>query len=276
MKIDGKEIADKITTDLKKRVGELAKKNIIPSVAIIIVGNDPASLAYIRLKKIKAKEIGIKPIIKSFPSEIDQASLTEAIQQFNNDNNIHGIIIQQPLPLHIEASKVIQSVDPKKDVDGFLPNSDFEVPISSAVLETLKNVYGKPDFDLWLKSQKIVVMGKGETGGKPTINLLKKLEINFEVIDSKTEKPGNITKNADIIIAAVGRPNIITPEMIKKGVILIGIGISRGSEGKLEGDYKEEKIKNIASFYTPTPGGIGPINIAMLLKNVVTAAEKLT
>ncbi|MDP2637525.1 MAG: bifunctional 5,10-methylenetetrahydrofolate dehydrogenase/5,10-methenyltetrahydrofolate cyclohydrolase [Candidatus Levybacteria bacterium] len=276
MRIDGKEIADKIITNLKKRVGELEKKNITPSVAIIIAGNDPASLAYIRLKEIKAKEIGIKPVIKRFPENISQDSLLKAVQQLNNDRNIHGIIVQQPLPSHIEASRVIQTIDPRKDVDGFLPNSDFEVPISSAVLETLKNVYGKPDFDFWLKSQKIIIVGKGETGGKPTINLLKKLEINFDVIDSKTEKPEDITKNADIIIVAVGKPNIITPEMIKKGVILIGIGISRGSEGKLEGDYKEEKIKDIASFYTPTPGGIGPINIAMLLKNVVTAAEKLT
>ncbi len=271
MKIDGKEIAQKILRELELKVKKLQEKNINPTLAIIIVGNDPASVAYVKRKEIKAEEVGIKTITKSFEEKISEKDLLAVIQQFNNDKNIHGIIVQQPLPNHINTEIITQAVDPKKDVDGFLPNSEFEEPIANAVLESLKNIFTEP-----LKSKKIMVIGKGETGGKPVINLLKKIGINPEIIDSKTQNPGNITKNADIIIVAVGKPNTIKPEMLKKGVILIGIGISRGRDGKLVGDYDEGQIKDIASFYTPTPGGIGPINIAMLLKNVVMACENFS
>jgi methylenetetrahydrofolate dehydrogenase (NADP+)/methenyltetrahydrofolate cyclohydrolase len=132
----------------------------------------------------------------------------------------------------------------------------------------------EPQFAKWLKEKKVVIIGKGETGGKPIIQLFEKMKVPLVIIDSKTKKPENLTKNADIIICAVGKANTLKPQMIKKGVVLINIGISRGESAKLMGDYDQNAVKNIASFYTPTPGGIGPINVAMLLKNLVLAAEK--
>ncbi len=276
MKIDGKKIANKIIADLKKDIRSLKAKGIFPKLAIILVGDDPASVAYVKRKEIKAKEIGIKTVIKRFSPDISQESLLAAIQQFSKNNKTHGIIVQQPLPKHIDVEDIINSVAPEKDVDGFLENSKFEMPIANAVLEILINVYnikgGVAKVKDWLKAKKIVVIGKGETGGKPTINMLKKLGVKPQIIDSKTTNHELLTKKADIIISAVGKQNIITGNMIKKGVILISIGLSGGTDGKMHGDYEEQEIKDKASFYTPTPGGVGPINIAMLLKNLISAA----
>lgn len=281
MKINGRVIAEQIFEELKIGVKKLRKKNITPRLAIILVGNDPSSIAYVKQKELKAKEIGIKTIIKRFSSEISQNDLITTIQQFNNDSNIHGIIVQQPLPTHINVEKIINSVNHEKDVDGFHPNSHFQMPIAMSVLEILKKVYiytprVQSQFRDWLKKKKIVVIGKGETGGKPVITMFGKMKIPHILIDSKTENPQNLTKKADIIICAVGKPNIIKPQMLKNGVALIGIGISRERSAKLTGDYDQDKIENIASFYTPTPGGVGPVNVAMLLKNLVEAAGKLS
>lgn len=281
MRIDGKQIADEILNELKQKIEKLKEKKIFPKLAIILVGKDPASVAYVARKEIKAKEIGIQTIIKRFSSKISQKKLLATIQQFNNDNNIHGIIVQQPLPKQINTPLIINAVSANKDIDGFLPNSKFKMPIAMAVLKILEVVCSytprvQLQFTDWLKSKAIVVIGKGETGGKPTINLLKKLGIEPQVIDSKTKNHKLLTKTADILISAVGKQNIITKDMLKKGVILISVGLSKGTDGKMHGDYEESEIKNIASFYTPTPGGVGPINISMLLKNLLTACENLS
>lgn len=285
MKIDGKQIANIIFEELKAEVKKLHETNINPCLAIIIVGKDPASASYVRQKKIKAKEIGTKTIIKRFFTNVSQNNLLSTIQQFNDDNSVHGIIVQEPLPSHINVRTVTQAINPRKDVDGFLPNSSYNVPIASAVFKILEEVCAStPGVELegvelelteWLKSKKIVIIGKGETGGKPIIESFRKIGIMPTIIDSKTSDPARITQTADIIISAVGKKDVIKPEMIKKGVVLIGIGISRGKSAKLAGDYDEDKIKDIASFYTPTPGGMGPINIAMLLKNVIKSSESI-
>ena len=276
MKINGKQIAQHILDSLKGQIKKLKKKNITPHLAIIIAGNDPASVAYVRQKELKAKAIGIKTIIYHLPDETPQINLIKTIQRFNNDNNVHGIIVQQPLPQNINTKAVAQFIDLKKDVDGFNSESKFEMPIVMAVSEILKEICSQrvtgPLTD-WLKSKEIAIIGKGETGGKPVIAMLEKMKIPFALIDSKTKNPENLTKTADIIISAVGKTNIVKPQMIKKGVVLIGLGISRGKNAKLMGDYDQNEVKNIASFYTPTPGGIGPINVAMLLKNLITAAK---
>jgi len=277
MKIDGKQIAQDILDNLKEQIKKLKKKSILPRLAIILVGQDPASVAYVRQKELKAKAIGIKTTILHLPDKTSQASLLKTIQQFNNDNNVHGIIVQQPLPAHINSEKIVKSIEPKKDVDGFHFDSHFQMPITMAVLKILEKVYlSTPEiqsrFVEWLKNKKITVIGKGETGGKPIRTMFEKMKIPVALIDSKTKKPETLTRKADIIISAVGKEKIIKSQMLKKGVVLIGIGISRGKNAKLVGDYSENEIKNRASFYTPTPGGIGPVNVAMLLKNTVIAA----
>lgn len=265
MKIDGRKIAEEIFEELRLKAEKLRKRKIIPNLAIILVGNDPASVAYVNQKKLKGEGIGAKITIKHFSNSISQSNLLSAIQRFNNAFNVHGIIVQQPLPSHINIEKITQAIDPKKDVDGFHTQSKFESPIAAAVLEILKVTS--------LKSKKIVIVGKGETGGKLIIRKIKKMGIEPIVIDSKTKKTKDITKNADIIISAVGKPQVIKPNMLKRGVILISIGLHKRDDNKLHGDYEEDQVKNIASFYTPTPGGVGPVNVAMLLKNLITAGE---
>ena len=262
MKIDGRRIANTILNDLETKVKKL---NVIPHLAIILVGNDPASKAYVRQKILTAEKIGIKTSLFQYPNSIPTKDLLKHLNDLNYLSDIHGIIVQQPFSSHIDQKKIVNTIDPQKDVDGFHPQSKFESPIAAAVLEILKFVP--------LKNKKVVVIGKGETGGKPIIQILKKKGIIPIVIDSKTENKETLTKDADIIISAVGKSDIIKSNMIKKGVILISIGLHKGSDGKLHGDYDEEKIKTIASFYTPTPGGVGPVNVAMLLKNLVYAAS---
>lgn len=269
MIIDGREIARKIFEDLKKRVGELREKNIIPHLTIILLGNDPSSESYVRQKELKAANIGALTTVYNLPVTINQEQLLSTIEQLNNDNHVHGIIVQRPLPPHIDPTKIDEAVRSEKDVDGFRHNSPFLPPLGIAVYKILTQV-GK------LSNKKIVIMGKGKTGGSPVMQVLKQRDIPFTLTDSKTENPEKIISEADIIVAAVGKPNIITKTMIKKGVVLIGIGMHKGEDGKLHGDYDEEQIKDIASFYTPIPGGVGPVNVAMLLSNLVTAAEKNT
>lgn len=260
MRIDGKQIANIILEDLKSKVQKLSVK---PHLAIILIGNDSASKAYVKQKILTAEKIEIKTSLFQYPSSVSMKDLFEHLNDLNHLSTVHGIIVQQPLPPHLNLENITNAIDPKKDVDGFHAQSKFQPPISLAVLKILKFVP--------FENKKIVVIGKGETGGKPIIKTFKEMGINPIVIDSKTENPENLTKNADIIISAVGKPNIIKPDVIKKGVILISIGLHKGSDGKLRGDYEEDKIKNIASFYTPTPGGVGPVNVAILLKNLVYA-----
>lgn len=267
MLINGKEIARKILSDLKLKI---QKQGVIPHLAIILIGNDPASKAYVNQKKLKAEAVGIKTIIKRCSTDVSQSNLLSTIQQFNNNNNVHGIIVQQPLPSHLNLESITNAIDPGKDVDGFHPESKFQSPISLAVFSILQSI------NVFLEGKNIVVIGKGETGGQPVIQALKKMGNNPAVVDSKTENPEVLTKNADVIISAVGKPQVIKPNVIKKGVILISIGLHKGPDGKLHGDYEEPEIKNIASYYTPTPGGVGPVNVAMLLKNLLTACENFS
>lgn len=270
MKIDGKTIANEILEDLKKRIDKLKERETIPHLVVILINKDPASVAYVNQKKIKGKSIGAKIIVKHISKNISQPQLLKTIAQLNNNHSVHGIIVQRPLQKNIDSNKISLAIDPNKDVDGFHPNSKFQTPIALAVLKILKKVRASTRGVVARK--KIVVIGKGETGGTPIIDMFKKMGVEPTVIDSRTPNPEALTKKADIIISAVGKPNVIKPEIIKKGVILIGVGLHKEGDGKLHGDYNDEKIKNIASFYTPTPGGVGPVNVAMLLKNLVDAS----
>lgn len=292
MRIDGREIAREIFEDLKKRVKELKEKGVTPHLVVFLVGNDPASSTYVRQKERKAIEIGAKATIHHLPASISQEKLLSIISKLNHDSTVHGIIVQRPLPDHINEEKIDLAVDPKKDIDSFHPKSLYPMPLAKAVIRILKEIHCQitrsdlvkvgprqgrtslSSFREWLNGQKIVVIGKGKTGGRPTIQMFKKMGIKPQVIDSKTQNPRELTKDADIIISTVGKSNIVKPEMIKKGVILISVGLHQGEDEKLHGDYEESEIKDIASFYTPTPGGIGPVNVACLLENLLKAVGK--
>lgn len=269
MKIDGKEIAQKILQELKIKVKKLQEKNIIPHLVIVLVGDDPASLAYINQKKLKAEQIGVKTTIYRLPPS-SANSVFQLLNDLNHLTTVNGIIVQRPVPQDIDIERLDKAIDPIKDVDGFHFKSKFQPPISLVVFTILENINVSP------VGKNVVVLGKGETGGQPIIKTLRKMGINPTVIDSKTKNPEILIKNADIIISAVGKPNIVKPNMIKKGVVLISIGLHKGTDKKLHGDYEEPEIKNIASFYTPTPGGVGPINVAMLLRNLLISCENFS
>ena len=309
MKIDGRAIADKILNDLKPQVAELKAKGVTPAMAVILVSDDPASLSFIKQKQKAAEAIGAKVILKQLPATTTTDQLRSTIQQFNNDNNVHGIIIQRPLPKESQIDRtVLNEVAARKDIDGFVPNSPFPVPVAAAVLIILENVYflishsrarpparqesGNPDsdknwipdrgagddmkeFDHWLKTKCSAVLGRGETAGKPIAETLIKNGCNVEVVHSQTENPDDILRVVDIAVSCVGKATIVRRDNFKPESILISVGLWRDGEGKLHGDYEEDEVKDVASYYTPTPGGVGPVNVACLMKNLVLAAQNL-
>jgi methylenetetrahydrofolate dehydrogenase (NADP+) / methenyltetrahydrofolate cyclohydrolase len=266
MKIEGKLIASKLLDKLKPQVEALKQKGITPTLAIILIGDDESSKSYIKQKELKAREIGAEIKLFHFQST-SQDELLEIINKLNDDLNIHGIIVQRPLPKSFDKELISRIIKPEKDVDGFNPESNFDAPVGEAVIETLKSI-GLTD----LSNKKIVVVGKGETAGGPIINLLDKLELGFKIIDSKTENPDEIIKNSDIIISAVGRQGIIKPELLNTNQTLIGIGLFP-VEGKLKGDYEESEVEGKVKYYTPTLGGVGPVNVACLMDNLITSAN---
>ncbi len=285
MVVDGKGIAEGILAGLSFEVAKLKHRGVTPTLAVILVGDNPASAAYIRQKQKAAERIGAKLILSQLSATVDIQDINLTIQQFNNDNNVHGLIVQRPLPKALgDDTTVLHSVVVAKDVDGFVPGSPFEVPVAIAVGEMLRNVtchisnikyeeLKEKKFINWLKSKNIVVIGKGETAGKPIAAYLQKLNCTISIIHSQTPHPTEIMRQADIIISCVGKKRVVTASAIKPSVILVSVGLWRDREGKLRGDYDEEEVGRIASFYTPTPGGVGPVNVACLMQNLLKAAQ---
>lgn len=304
MRIDGKDIAGKIYQSLQGKVEKLQHQGITPHLAVILIGNDPASESYVFMKKRKGEELGCIVDIITYPISTTEREIINRIKELNRAKDVHGIIVQRPIPDHISQTTIDEAVNPEKDVDGFAPESKFQEPIALAVEEILKDVFVKEEkiggvgqksgggdhsisrniseyasvdqfiekeYPIWLSTKKVVVIGKGKTGGAPIIKYFRGLEIEPEVIDSKTQNPDEITKNADIIVSTVGKKEVLKPNTIEKGAILIAIGMHKGQDGKLHADYEEEQIHPIAGFYTPVPGGVGPVNVAMLLSNLVIA-----
>lgn len=287
MKVSGKDIAQRILDSLKK---EIAGKNLSPNLAIILANNSEASKIYIAKKREAAQNIGIKATLFEF-LENEKKECLEEIQRLNSNPKVNGIIIQQPMHQGFDAKEFIYSVAPQKDVDGFLEDSPFTEATALAVLEMLSEfalLEGFNSTEEFLKDKqslpfsneklkKIVILGKGLTAGRPTINLLTKIGFPPTIIDSKTKNPNEIIKNADIVISATGRKNIVNKSNVKKGAYVIGIGVGKEEiegEKKIYGDINEEEIKDIAKLYCPTIGGIGPLTVACLLRNVVEASQK--
>jgi methylenetetrahydrofolate dehydrogenase (NADP+)/methenyltetrahydrofolate cyclohydrolase len=272
MIIDGRKIATKNLKNLKKRVEKLKSEGLTPKLYIILLSNDPVSTSYVKQKLLRADETGIQIVLDNENPTITTDKLTEKIKKLNNDSSINGIIIQRPMSKQLSEEIIANAVSPKKDIDGFNYISEFEVPVSMAIFKILRNIHPN-NFERWLSVQKIMVVGNGLTAGKPIIKSFRKLGIKTQSINSKTENKNKLLKTSDIIISAVGKADVIKVSEIKKGAILIGVGLHKEDDGKFHGDFDEEKIEKIASFYSPTPGGVGPVNVACLLENLVTAAE---
>lgn len=274
MKIDGRQITDEILQNLQERVTKLKEKKVTPHIYIVTFGDNPQTESYLKQKILRTNQIGAKITIKRFSINVSTKRVHDFIEKLNKDKKVHGIIVQRPLNKNLDEEKISLSVIKEKDIDGFHPSSLFSVPVAIAVIKLIDSTLPDEDIYEYLKSKKIALIGKGITAGLPIINLFVKLGIKPLIITSKTKNIQNLLKSADIIVSSVGK-KIITKDNIKKGVVLIGVGMHT-ENGKLKGDFEESEIQAKASFYAPTPGGVGPVNVAMLMKNLVEATETQT
>jgi methylenetetrahydrofolate dehydrogenase (NADP+)/methenyltetrahydrofolate cyclohydrolase len=276
--LDGKKLSNKIKEELKFDVKELKEKGITPGLAVILVGEDPASQTYVSMKAKSCKETGIYSVVHEFPETITQDELLDTIERINENPNIHGVLVQLPLPNHIDSTKILEAVSPKKDVDGFHPynmgrlvtNLDSFVPCTPlGVMEIFK------EYDIDLTGKNVCVVGASNIVGKPMQALTLNANATVDICHIYTKDLKAHTLRADIVIVGVGKVNLITKDMIKDGAIVIDIGINRLESGKLVGDVDFENVSKKCSHITPVPGGVGPMTIAMLLKNTIKAVKAL-
>ncbi len=276
MKVSGKEVADAIAKKLQE---EVKKLKIQPTFAIILAGEDPASRIYVNFKIKRAEEIGVKVIFFEFSKDQFNECI-KTIEKLNADKNVHGMIIQYPIYDSWNFDELIGKVDPKKDVDGFSEESPYDKATAMAVWEMLTAftyLEGFSKTEEFLKGKKIVVLGRGKTAGRPVRELLESYGFEVTVIASDTEDPDTKIKSGDIVISATGVKNIVNGSNVKKGAYVIGVGVGRETvDGKQEiyGDINEEEISKIVKLYCPTVGGIGPLTIVSLLRNVIDSARR--
>ena len=276
--INGKELAQKIRFGLKEEVIELKKQGINPKLAVIMVGNDKASKVYVKNKSKACEEIGIdyEEFLMDENTTIDE--LLDLIDVLNNREDIHGILLQSPIPKNLDINLAFNKIDYRKDVDGFNPINVGKLSIGEdcfisctpfGVVKMLE------EYNIDIQGKNVVVIGRSNIVGKPLIQCMLKKNGTVTVCHSKTQNIEEITKNADILIAALGKPKFVTENMVKDGAVIIDVGINRNDEGKLVGDVDFENVQKKASYITPVPGGVGPMTIAMLMTNVVKAAKNL-
>lgn len=275
--IDGKLVAKKVGEDVQKRINSLNERGITPGLAVVLVGDDPASHAYVGRKEKACKKYGIYSEVIRLEETVSEQELLDLITKLNNDDNIHGILVQLPLPDHIDKWKVIDAIDHKKDVDGFhsinvgnlfIGRQDTFLPCTPYGVMMMLKEYGVD-----LKGQNLVVVGASNIVGKPMALLALENDATITVCHKETKDLGAMTRQADILIVAAGVPNLITRDMVKEGVIVIDVGINRVESG-LVGDVDFEGVKEVASMITPVPGGVGPMTIIMLIHNTVLSAER--
>lgn len=274
--ISGKVVSTAKRLEIKERVAELNNKGVSVGLAVIIVGDNSASRVYVNNKKKACEEVGINSFEYALPENITENELISLIEKLNNSSEVDGVLCQLPLPKHIDEKRVLNSIDPKKDVDAFHPFNvghimigDFTfLPCTPAgVMEMLKY------YNISVDGKKCVVVGRSNIVGKPMAMLLLKENGTVQICHSKTENLAEETRRADILVAAVGKANFITADMVKDGAVVIDVGMNRNAEGKLCGDVAFDEVEKKASFITPVPGGVGPMTVTMLLENTVKAAE---
>lgn len=275
--IDGKAISKAIKDELKEKVAEYRAQGIEITLAVIQVGNNPASTVYVGNKKKACDYIGIRSLAYELEENITEEELLNLIKDLNNKDDVDGILVQLPLPEHISEKKVIETIDPKKDVDGFHPMNVGALSIGDegfisctpyGIIELLKRS------DIEIAGKECVIVGRSNIVGKPISMLLLRENGTVVITHSKTKDLKEVTKRADILVAAIGKPKFITADYVKEGATVIDVGINRNEDNKLCGDVDFESVEKIAGAITPVPGGVGPMTIAMLMKNCVEAAEK--
>ena len=273
--IDGKKIASQVRSEVASQVEALKSEGINPGLAVIIVGDNPASRIYVNNKKKACAEVGMESFEYALPQETTQDDLLSLINRLNCDTAVHGILVQLPLPKHIDEKAVINAISVEKDADGFSHNNmgrllcgDYGLlPCTPAGILYMLHHEG-----IEIAGKNCVVIGRSNIVGKPVAMLMLGENATVTICHSRTENLAEITKSADILISAVGKAKFVTADMVKDGAVVIDVGMNRDKDGKLCGDVDFDNVKDRTSFITPVPGGVGPMTIAMLLKNTVTAA----
>ena len=275
--LDGKTLAAATRAGLKQRVAELVQRGVRPGIAVILAGDDPASKIYVRNKTAACDEVGVRSQQIDYPGSVAQEELIARIRKLNADPSVHGILVQLPLPKHIEAARVLEAIAPAKDADGFheanlgalMAGCPAVVPCTPLGCMRLIEHAG-----VQIAGRHAVVLGRSNIVGKPVAMLLLQRDATVTICHSKSADLKAITQQADILVAAVGRAKLVTGEMVKPGACVIDVGINRLPDGKLAGDVDFAQVKNVAGWITPVPGGVGPMTVAMLLENCVNAASR--
>lgn len=272
--LDGKKLRDKIFEDLKEKIDKMKKK---PTLAVILVGENPASQIYVRNKKKTAEKLGINSLSIEYPADISEKELVAKIEELNNDKNVTAILVQLPLPKHINKNKVIDAILPQKDVDGLTPynlgklfsgEKPYVYPCTPKGILLLLDEY-----NIELDGKNIVVIGRSNLVGKPVAQMLLNRNATVTMCHSHTKNLSEITKTADIVVSAVGK-NVIGEKMLKSNCVVIDVGIFRDENGKISGDVDFENVSKVTAYISPVPGGVGPMTIASLMLNTVELVEK--
>lgn len=274
--IDGKGLAERLQQELKETIANDYLENP-PGLVVILVGDNPASQVYVRNKELAAKRIGIHSKVDRLPASVTEEALLARIDQYNHDATFHGILVQLPLPIQIDEEKVLDAIDPKKDVDGFHPlnlgklflGKPEMIPCTPYGIMKMFDAYHIP-----LEGKKVVVVGRSNIVGKPMAQLLLARHATVTIAHSRTEDLASLTQTADILIVAIGRGNFITKEFVKPGAVVIDVGMNRDQDGKLVGDVSFDEVAPMTSFITPVPKGVGPMTITMLMIQTYEAAKR--
>ena len=274
--IDGKQVAARCREELKQQVAALRARGIIPGLAVILVGEDPASQVYVRNKHRACEELGIHSEQYTLPADTDRQTLLDLITELNGREEIDGILVQLPLPGHLDEKEILSAIDPAKDVDSFHPQNVgrlvigdyFFAPCTPSGILTLIDSAGVD-----LTGKECVVIGRSNIVGKPMALMLLHRNATVTVCHSKTRDLPSVTRRADVLISAVGKAGIVTADMVKPGAVVIDVGMNRNQAGKLCGDVDFESVSRVAGYLTPVPGGVGPMTITMLLRSTVLSAQ---
>ncbi|HCT6553881.1 bifunctional methylenetetrahydrofolate dehydrogenase/methenyltetrahydrofolate cyclohydrolase [Enterococcus sp. C41] len=275
--INGRELADQMQAEIQKDVEKMTQQGIQPGLVVLLVGENPASQTYVRNKERAAAKIGILSKVEKLPETISEEELLAEIDKYNQDSRFHGILVQLPLPKHIDEEKILLAIDPKKDVDGFHPmnlgrlfvGKPEMIPCTPYGIMKMFEAY-----DIDLTGKRAVVIGRSNIVGKPIAQLLLMKNATVTIAHSKTEHLAEVAKEADILVVAIGRGHFVTKEFVKPGAVVIDVGMNRNQEGKLIGDVAFDEVSEIASYITPVPKGVGPMTITMLMYQTVEAAKK--
>ena len=277
-RIDGIALSHKLRADVSSRAAALKAKGITPGLAVILVGENPASQVYVRNKVKACQESGLHSLLEKYSEDMSEKALLERIESLNQDPSIHGILVQLPLPLHIDAQRVIEAISPNKDVDG------FHIASAGALMTGMPGFWPCTPYGCMkmlesiaydLKGKHAVVIGRSNIVGKPMAMMLLQKNATVTICHSATPDLKAMTLLADVIVAAVGKRNVLTADMVKPGAVVLDVGMNRNDEGKLCGDVDFEGVEKVASYITPVPGGVGPMTITMLLVNTLEAAERI-